>query len=230
MELFSLFQFNLAQLMEAFLDRSDVDLHDDLAADDSPLAAPSTPRPPPPSLRVLFQSLSTAMHHLRQCCANAALTIQLFSQLFHFVNQWLFNRLVRQPHLGLLQREWGLRLGRRLARLKGWANRQGLELAADCHLLRICQACELLQAPKSELEALYNLSVDLVRLNSVQLRAILSGYLPGINEPQIPGQWIDFVASGASQVADKLLEEEQVKGYLFFLFSDSILKVTWNYL
>ena len=31
---------------------------------------------------------------LRKCRVNAALTIQLFSQLFHFVNMWTFNLVV----------------------------------------------------------------------------------------------------------------------------------------
>ncbi len=32
------------------------------------------------------------MNLLRKCRVNAALTIQLFSQLFHFVNMWTFNQ------------------------------------------------------------------------------------------------------------------------------------------
>ena len=31
---------------------------------------------------------------LRKCRVNAALTIQLFSQLFHFINRWTFNQIV----------------------------------------------------------------------------------------------------------------------------------------
>ena len=38
--------------------------------------------------------LSSAMNLLRRCRVNAALTIQLFSQLFHFVNMWTFNQIV----------------------------------------------------------------------------------------------------------------------------------------
>lgn len=34
---------------------------------------------------------------LRRCRVNAALTIQLFSQLFHFINMWVFNRIVADP-------------------------------------------------------------------------------------------------------------------------------------
>ncbi|KAH9363512.1 hypothetical protein HPB48_005955 [Haemaphysalis longicornis] len=38
---------------------------------------------------------------------------------------------------------------RRLAHLVAWAEQQGLELAADCHLARLIQAAHLLQAPKA---------------------------------------------------------------------------------
>lgn len=42
-------------------------------------------------------------------------------------------------------RTWGIRLRRRLNRIENWAEKQGLELAADCHLVRILQASHLLQ-------------------------------------------------------------------------------------
>lgn len=83
------------------------------------------------------------MELLRRCRVNAALTIQLFSQLFHFVNMWAFNKVVTGQ--GYCSREWGLRLKSRLALLEVWAEKQGLELAADCHLARIIQAAHLLQ-------------------------------------------------------------------------------------
>ena len=71
------------------------------------------------------------MSLLRRCRVNAALTIQLFSQLFHFINMWLFNKLVMEPHLQLCTREWGHCLKRRLGRVDIWAEKQGLELAAE---------------------------------------------------------------------------------------------------
>lgn len=102
--------------------------------------------------------LSSTMGLLRRCRVNAALTIQLFSQLFHALNAAIFNRLVGveaprlpayQPAPGpppnLCSRQWGQRLTKRLRRLEAWAERQGLELAADCHLARVMQAAHLLQ-------------------------------------------------------------------------------------
>lgn len=53
-------------------------------------------------------------------------------------------------------RVWGIRLKRRLARIELWAEKQGLELAADCHLARLSQAAMLLHAQKvSEWVVLY---------------------------------------------------------------------------
>lgn len=37
--------------------------------------------------------LGSGMTLLRRCRANAALTIQLFSQLFHFINMAIFNKV-----------------------------------------------------------------------------------------------------------------------------------------
>ena len=92
-----------------------------------------------PTLADVLNTLSAAMTLLRRCRVNAALTIQLFSQLFHFINMWLFNILVTEPQLQLCTRQWGLRLKRRLGSVEAWAEKQGLELAADCHLCRIIQ-------------------------------------------------------------------------------------------
>lgn len=91
-----------------------------------------------PSLGDVLDTLSSAMNLLRRCRVNAALTIQLFSQLFHFINMWLFNILVKEQHQ-FCMRIWGLRLKRRLGSIEAWAEKQGLELAADCHLCRIIQ-------------------------------------------------------------------------------------------
>ena len=67
--------------------------------------------------------LSSAMSLLRRCRVNAALTIQLFSQLFHSVNMWLFNSLVAGTS-SLCSREWGMRIRARLAMVETWAERQ----------------------------------------------------------------------------------------------------------
>lgn len=93
---------------------------------------------PPPADDVLH-TLTGAMCLLRRCRVNAALTIQLFSQLFHFINMWLFNRLVTGPESGLCSHYWGAIIRQQLGHVEAWAEKQGLELAADCHLSRIVQ-------------------------------------------------------------------------------------------
>lgn len=95
------------------------------------------------------------MSLLRRCRVNAALTIQLFSQLFHFVNMWLFNRLVTDPESGLCSHYWGAIIRQQLGHVEAWAEKQGLELAADCHLSRIVQV----GCPGSHLPAVGGLNV-----------------------------------------------------------------------
>ena len=109
--------------------------------------------------------LSSAMNLLRKCRVNAALTIQLFSQLFHFVNMWTFNQIVMSgyPRPGERERNycthrWGLRLKKRLNKIEVWAEKQGLELAADCHLARVVQAAHLLLARKNSAEDIASVS------------------------------------------------------------------------
>lgn len=89
----------------------------------------------------VLHTLTGAMSLLRRCRVNAALTIQLFSQLFHFINMWLFNRLVTDPDSGLCSHYWGAIIRQQLGHIEAWAEKQGLELAADCHLSRIVQVC-----------------------------------------------------------------------------------------
>ena len=93
-----------------------------------------------PPVGEVLQILSSAMTLLRVCRVNAALTIQLFSQLFHFINATLLNQLLTLPkNARLCTPEWGHRLMRRLARVDAWAEKQGLELAAEAHLEKLKQ-------------------------------------------------------------------------------------------
>ncbi|CAG2054200.1 unnamed protein product, partial [Timema podura] len=168
--------------------------------------------------RSVLQVLTSTMALLRRCRVNAALTIQLFSQLFHFVNMWAFNKVVTFPTSPHVQqgphnicyctKAWGVRLKTRLARLEAWAERQGLELAADCHLARIIQAAHLLQAPKYNAEDLSTLSSTCFKLNSLQLRALLSKYQSTPEEPRLPQELIENVVRVAENVADELARSD----------------------
>ncbi|XP_014251029.1 afadin isoform X2 [Cimex lectularius] len=155
---------------------------------------------------VLGVLLST-MSLLRRYRVNAALTIQLFSQLFHYVNVWAFNRVVA-PNSIYCSRTWGLRLKARLAQIEMWAERQGLELAADCHLARLMQAAHLLQAPKYTCDDLATLSSTCYKLNSLQLRALLQRYQPTPDEPRIPHDIVDNVVRVAENIADELARSD----------------------
>lgn len=83
--------------------------------------------------------LTNAMGLMRENLVNPALTIQLFSHLFHYINMFLFNWLVSIDGTSYCTKEWGLTLQRRLLLIQQWATKQGLEMAAECHLDRICQ-------------------------------------------------------------------------------------------
>ena len=79
------------------------------------------------------------MSILRHCRVNAALTIQIFSQLFHYINMYLFNWLASREGGAYCIRQWGINLRKRLADVQAWAEKQGLEAAAECRLERILQ-------------------------------------------------------------------------------------------
>lgn len=90
---------------------------------------------------MVLNTMMNTMSLLRRCRVNPALTIQLFSQLFHFISAWLFNQLMSSEANtpGLRSHYWGAALRQRLTAIEAWAERQGLELAADCHLGHIIQ-------------------------------------------------------------------------------------------
>lgn len=54
-----------------------------------------------------------------------------------------------------------------------WAEKQGLELAAVCHLARISKAAHLLQARKSTADDIATLSSTCLKLNSMHLESLL---------------------------------------------------------
>ncbi|XP_018404820.1 PREDICTED: afadin [Cyphomyrmex costatus] len=175
----------------------------------------------------VLQIFSNTMALLRRCRVNAALTIQLFSHLFHAINATAFNTLVSNGNLCV--RWFGRRLKARLNALETWAERQGLELASQCHLATIMQATHLLQAPKYNAEELATLSSTCFKLNSLQVRALLQKYQPAADEPRLPAELIENVVKVAESVADTLaradgreirLEEEPVLGLALLLPED----------
>ncbi|XP_053317181.1 afadin isoform X4 [Spea bombifrons] len=161
-----------------------------------------------PKIEEVLHTLTGAMSLLRRCRVNAALTIQLFSQLFHFVNMWLFNRLVTDPDSGLCSHYWGAIIRQQLAYIEAWAEKQGLELAADCHLSRIVQATTLLTMDKYSHQDIPNINNTCFKLNSLQLQALLQNYHCAPDEPYIPTELIENVVSVAENTADELARSD----------------------
>ncbi|XP_072222021.1 afadin [Leuresthes tenuis] len=164
----------------------------------------------PTGIEMVLNTLMNAMSLLRRCRVNPAFTIQLFSQLFHFISAWLFNRLMSPEAStpGLRSHYWGSALRQRLTAIEAWAERQGLELAADCHLGHIVQATTLLTMNKYSMRDAKDIQSTCFKLNSLQLQTLLSGYLYATNEPHIPPDLIDAVVQAAEASADKLIQSE----------------------
>ncbi|XP_040583955.1 afadin [Lepeophtheirus salmonis] len=156
----------------------------------------------------IVKVLSSAMSLLRKCRVNAALTIQLFSQLFHFINMWTFNRIVVGTGTNYCTHYWGVLLKKRIAKVEQWAEKQGLELAADCHLARIIQAAHLLMARKNSAEDIASVSSICFKLNSLQLRTLLKRYEPGPDESPISIDMIDTIVRVAENTVDELTNSE----------------------
>ncbi|VCX15735.1 unnamed protein product, partial [Gulo gulo] len=161
-----------------------------------------------PKIDDVLHTLTGAMSLLRRCRVNAALTIQLFSQLFHFINMWLFNRLVTGPESGLCSHYWGAIIRQQLGHVEAWAEKQGLELAADCHLSRIVQATTLLTMDKYSAEDIPTVNSTCFKLNSLQLQALLQNYHCAPDEPFVPADLIENVVAVAENTADELARSD----------------------
>ncbi|XP_049822750.1 afadin isoform X1 [Aethina tumida] len=156
--------------------------------------------------REVINILSGAMNLLRKCRVNAALTIQLFSQLFHWISAKSLSNVISNSNL--CTRNFGNKLFNRLRNLQAWAESQGLELAAECHLAKIVQCAHLLQSPKYTPEDLANLSSACFKLNSMQLGALLMQYKAEPGEKIASPSMLEQAAKAAENVADELARAE----------------------
>ncbi|XP_045765016.1 afadin isoform X5 [Maniola jurtina] len=173
---------NLVSCFQEELSRALAELTSPAAADATEATAPT------------LQALAAAMVLLRRCRVNAALTIQLFSHLFHYINAVCFNKLVTEA--GTVSARWGAALSARLALVAAWAERQGLELAADCHLARTHQAARLISGTYRSAEDVCGALGACFKLNSVQVRALLA--------PLLPPELVDAAVAHARSRADEL--------------------------
>jgi afadin len=134
----------------------------------------------------LLAFLSSIIDLFRKCRVNPELTIEIFSQLFHYINAWLFNRIVCYPELQLCSHYWGEKISIRLKSFQNWAFQQGLELPSEYHLMKINQLCLLLQNKKCDLYDVQQLvSMNSFQINSIQINEILKNYILEKNESPI---------------------------------------------
>jgi len=120
----------------------------------------------------LISVLNSGMNLLRRCRANASLTIQMFSHLFHHINKECFNMILSQPRF-CQEKDWGYKILNRLGLLQSWSEGQGLELAAECHMVKLRQAGQLILADKTTPDQIAHLSSVCCRINSVQISRLL---------------------------------------------------------
>ncbi|XP_051501947.1 afadin [Myxocyprinus asiaticus] len=156
----------------------------------------------------VLNALIKTMNLLRRCRVNPALSIQLFSQQLHFMGAWLLNRLTGAgPGSTLCSHYWGKTLRQRLRHVEAWAERQGLELAVDCHLSRVIQATMVLtMSPYSTRDA-QTIQSTCYKLNSLQLWALMSKYHYAPNQPHFPPGLMEHVVALAKATTDVLRGE-----------------------
>ncbi|XP_035467399.2 afadin isoform X1 [Scophthalmus maximus] len=174
------------------------------------LIDPEQHGPLPAGIELVLNTLMNTMSMLSRHRVNPALTIQLFSRLFHFISIWLFNQLM-SPEAdapGLRSHYWGAALRQRLTAIEAWAERHGLELAADVHLGHIIQATTLLTMNKYSMQDLKDIQNTCFKLNSVQLKMLLTGYFYANTEPHIPLDLIDAVVTAVEASADNRIRSE----------------------
>ncbi|TRY83501.1 hypothetical protein DNTS_016232 [Danionella cerebrum] len=155
----------------------------------------------------VLNTLIKTMSLLRRCRVNPALSIQLFSQLFHFMGSWILNR-VTAPESTLCSNYWGKIIRQRLRHVEIWAERQGLELAVDCYLSKIIQATMLLTMTSYSIRDAQKIQSMCYKLNSLQLRALMSNYHYSPKQPRFPPGLIENVVALAESKTDILRAEE----------------------
>ncbi|CAF3620661.1 unnamed protein product [Rotaria sordida] len=163
----------------------------------------------------ILLTFSSIMNLLRKCRVNVALTIQIFSQIFYYINTWLFNRIVCCPDLKLCSYIWGEKLLFRLKSINDWAEKQGLELTSECHLMKVNQLCLLLKSSKNNIHDIQQLLMNkTLKINSIQIIQILNNYILSRNEPPISNSFREALLSVAYKHVDENLHR---KGFLIQL-------------
>ncbi|KRX21227.1 Afadin [Trichinella nelsoni] len=192
-------QGSMADLIQKAFDHLTVCLKQDLHSAMPPILDPQAldQAATEPCLHVL----NCVMNLLRVNRVNAALTIQLFSQLFHYINMYLFNWLISSEGSVYCCRRWGIKLRSRLSYVLAWAEKQGLELAAECRLVRILEASQLLQL---------DFKRGFTKLNSLQTASLLERYIPEADEPPLDRETVTALIQFAEREVDRCQSYEHV--------------------
>uniref|UniRef100_A0A8P4K4V1 Afadin n=1 Tax=Dicentrarchus labrax TaxID=13489 RepID=A0A8P4K4V1_DICLA len=166
---------------------------------------------------------TTFLHHVygfqtdTLTCERIELCDVLFKYLVHCLQADLNNYMpafLDDPEEHNPQRPKIVRLSgrfstsRRPYHIEAWAEKQGLELAADCHLSRIVQATTLLTMDKYSMQDVQNIHNTCFKLNSLQLHALMTNYHCAPDEPYIPPELIDHVVAVAENTADELARSD----------------------
>ncbi|CAJ0577570.1 unnamed protein product, partial [Mesorhabditis spiculigera] len=167
---------------------------------------------------IVITVLDAFVRSARSVRLNAALTIQIASRLLHILNATLFNALIgKQQFKPRLTHSLGERLKPRIGYLMAWADRNGLELAAECQLHTITQASSFLAAPKTDIE---EMGACCDKLNSAQVKRLFDLYFVGENEPPLEEEVVQAVIGVAERHGDTLsknLEESTNFGLPFLM-------------
>jgi afadin len=178
------------------------------------------------AIKKMIKVLNESINLFRNSKVNNGLIFQLFSQYFHYINVWLFNKLVNHDNQNsICTRSWGSILNNFLEKIKLWAVKQGLDLIYKNHFYKIIQAKILLQASKYDLNELSILSSKCFSLNSLQISAIIKNYVLEENELPISYQLVNDLISTAKLNADEILKsnEKLVQIEEDFDFKDSLV-------
>lgn len=109
-----------------------------------------------------------------------------------------------------ITRAFGHLLRERVQELYRWAESQGLEYPAECHLDRIAQAVNLLVTPKT-VDQIASLGATAYRLNSIQVEYLLKYYRREPTEQPVTIDLINNVVHLSREQADQSAHEEGVR-------------------
>ncbi|XP_072037063.1 LOW QUALITY PROTEIN: uncharacterized protein [Amphiura filiformis] len=155
-----------------------------------------------PTISDVCHIFLSAMTLLRRCRVNAALTIQIFSQLFHYINAFIFNKFINPQNAQNCTRQWASRIYKRLGRLGAWAEKQGLEHAAETHLAQINQTFLLMLSSKKSKDEVLSASNQCFKLNSRQIGQVLRNTQPDKTDRPVPPAWIEKAVNQAAATND----------------------------